>query len=102
MQISHLGITGLFFYPRVDHVILGKIFSLGTIMYRFMNYKMIVLISSVLLTACGQSGALHLPSDVNADKRVKYLIYPDTPAQQKQDKETTTAPAEVSNSNPTP
>jgi hypothetical protein len=38
-------------------------------MYRFMNYKIIVLASAVLLTACGQSGALHLPSDANADKR---------------------------------
>lgn len=73
-------------------------------MYRLMNYKIVVLLSAVLLTACGQSGALHLPADANADKRAKYLIYPDAPAQHKQTKETTTAPAEPesSNSNPTP
>ena len=34
-----------------------------------------VLVSSVLLTACGQSGALQLPSDPNHDKRAKYLLY---------------------------
>nr|WP_111883915.1 lipoprotein [Acinetobacter sp. CFCC 11171] len=73
-------------------------------MYRFMNYKIIVLASAVLLTACGQSGALHLPSDANADKRAKYLIYPDTPAQQKQEKQAApvATESELSNSNPTP
>ncbi|NIE96104.1 lipoprotein [Acinetobacter sp. C26M] len=34
-----------------------------------------VLLSSVILTACGQSGALQLPSDQNHDKRAKYLLY---------------------------
>lgn len=34
-----------------------------------------VLLSSVILTACGQSGALQLPSDQNQDKRAKYLLY---------------------------
>ena len=34
-----------------------------------------VLCSSVLLTACGQSGALQLPSDPNFDTRAKYLLY---------------------------
>ncbi|OTG79103.1 hypothetical protein B9T33_12955 [Acinetobacter sp. ANC 5054] len=73
-------------------------------MYRFMNYKIAVILSAVLLSACGQSGALHLPSDANADKRAKYLIYPDTPAQQKQKKEAdkVSAETESSNSNPTP
>lgn len=35
-----------------------------------------VLLSSVLLTACGQSGALQLTSDLNYDHRSKYLLYP--------------------------
>ena len=34
-----------------------------------------LLFSSIVLTACGQSGALQLPSDPNHDKRAKYLIY---------------------------
>lgn len=34
-----------------------------------------LLLSSMLLTACGQSGALQLPSDPNHDKRAKYLLY---------------------------
>jgi len=34
-----------------------------------------LLSSSVLLSACGQSGALQLPSDPNYDKRAKYLLY---------------------------
>lgn len=34
-----------------------------------------VLFSSIVLTACGQSGALQLPSDPNLDKRAKYLLY---------------------------
>ncbi|NAS04171.1 hypothetical protein GPS47_00790 [Acinetobacter haemolyticus] len=34
-----------------------------------------VLLSCVVLTACGQSGALQLPSDPNHDKRAKYLLY---------------------------
>ena len=36
-----------------------------------------LLSSSILLSACGQSGALQLPSDPNYDKRAKYLLYPD-------------------------
>ena len=31
--------------------------------------------SSILLSACGQSGVLQLPSDPNYDKRAKYLLY---------------------------
>jgi predicted small lipoprotein YifL len=34
-----------------------------------------LLFSSIVLTACGQSGALQLPSDPNHDKRAKYLLY---------------------------
>lgn len=30
----------------------------------------------VLLSACGQSGALQLASDPNYDQRAKYLLYP--------------------------
>jgi predicted small lipoprotein YifL len=34
-----------------------------------------LLFSSIVLTSCGQSGALQLPSDPNHDKRAKYLLY---------------------------
>ena len=34
-----------------------------------------LLFGSIVLTACGQSGALQLPSDPNHDKRAKYLLY---------------------------
>ncbi|QXR11567.1 lipoprotein [Acinetobacter junii] len=34
-----------------------------------------LLFSSIVLTACGQSGALQLPSDPNHDKRARYLLY---------------------------
>ncbi|MDA3507728.1 lipoprotein [Acinetobacter junii] len=34
-----------------------------------------LLFSSIVVTACGQSGALQLPSDPNHDKRAKYLLY---------------------------
>lgn len=34
-----------------------------------------LLFSSIVLTACSQSGALQLPSDPNHDKRAKYLLY---------------------------
>lgn len=39
---------------------------------------------SVALSACGQTGALQLPSDPNYDQRAKYLLYPQQPAQQSQ------------------
>jgi len=38
---------------------------------------MSLLITSSMLVACGQTGALQLPNDPNYDKRAKYLIYPD-------------------------
>lgn len=37
-----------------------------------------VLMSGFVLVACGQSGALQLPSDPNYDKRAKYLLYKQT------------------------
>ena len=42
-----------------------------------------LLFSSMLLTACGQSGALQLPSDPNYDKRATYLLYKNEAAQAK-------------------
>ena len=42
-----------------------------------------LLFSSMLLTACGQSGALQLPSDPNHDKRATYLLYKNEAAQAK-------------------
>ncbi|PNW19021.1 LPS translocon maturation chaperone LptM [Acinetobacter sp. AKBS16] len=44
-----------------------------------------LLSSSILLSACGQSGALQLPSDPNYDKRAKYLLYRNK--EQKQDEQ---------------
>ena len=34
-----------------------------------------LIVAAVLVTACGQSGALHLPSETNADQRASYLLY---------------------------
>ena len=34
-----------------------------------------VLVLGSMLTACGQSGALQLPSDTSSDKRAQYLLY---------------------------
>ena len=42
-----------------------------------------LLLSSMLLTACGQSGGLQLPSDPNHDKRATYLLYKNEAAQAK-------------------
>lgn len=41
-----------------------------------------LLLSGFALTACGQSGALQLPSDPNYDKRAKYLLYSSKDAEQ--------------------
>ena len=38
---------------------------------------MSVLLTTVVLVGCGQSGALQLPNDPNYDKRAKYLLYRD-------------------------
>lgn len=35
------------------------------------------LVASILITGCGQTGALQLPSDPNYDKRAQYLLYKD-------------------------
>ncbi|MDY6456841.1 lipoprotein [Acinetobacter faecalis] len=37
-----------------------------------------VLVTSFVLTGCGQSGPLQLAKDQNYDKRAKYLIYSDS------------------------
>lgn len=37
--------------------------------------------AAVLLVGCGQTGALVLPSDPEADQRVHYLLYKNLPAQ---------------------
>ncbi|MCU4577344.1 LPS translocon maturation chaperone LptM [Acinetobacter courvalinii] len=42
-----------------------------------------LLLSSIVLTACGQTGELHLPSDPNQDKRAKYLLYKNEATQAK-------------------
>lgn len=34
-----------------------------------------ILTGCVILSACGQSGELQLPSDPHLDKRAKYLLY---------------------------
>lgn len=39
---------------------------------------------SLALSACGQTGALQLPSDPNYDHRAKYLLYPAPAASQSQ------------------
>lgn len=43
---------------------------------RAISNKIALLSISLLLTACGQSGALQLPNDPNYDQRAKYLLYP--------------------------
>ncbi|MCW8038950.1 MULTISPECIES: lipoprotein [Acinetobacter] len=63
-------------------------------MYRFMNYKILMLASCAFLSACGQSGALQLPNDQNHDKRAKYLLYSDAEAPQKSAKHTEQAPVQ--------
>lgn len=44
-------------------------------MYRFMSCKIAFVLSSLVLSACGQSGALQHPTDPQYDQRAKYLIY---------------------------
>ncbi|MBJ9720885.1 hypothetical protein I5515_03610 [Acinetobacter calcoaceticus] len=56
-----------------------------------------LLSSSVLLSACGQSGVLQLPSDPNYDKRAKYLLYRNKePKQAVQQNEAAEQPVESS------
>ena len=40
--------------------------------------------TSLVMVGCGQSGALQLPSQVNHDKRAKYLLYSDAKHQAQQ------------------
>ncbi|MDP9803515.1 MULTISPECIES: LPS translocon maturation chaperone LptM [Acinetobacter] len=62
-----------------------------------------LLSSSVLLSACGQSGVLQLPSDPNYDKRAKYLLYRNKESKQvvqndekaEQSAESSTAPTQT-------
>lgn len=38
-------------------------------------------VGSMMMVACGQSGALQLPSDPKLDQRAKYLLYaPEAPS----------------------
>lgn len=50
------------------------------------------LMSVILLTACGQSGALQLASDPDHDQRAKYLLYPNPLQKQVKPVETSNAP----------
>ena len=50
--------------------------------------------ASLLLTACGQSGALQLPNDPNYDKRAKYLLHSDAEKPQKAEENSGQAPAQ--------
>lgn len=49
---------------------------------RFVICSISIFASTLMMSGCGQSGALQLTSDPNYDKRAKYLIYPDQPASQ--------------------
>lgn len=70
-------------------------------MYRFMNYKLAaMMVCSLILTACGQSGALHLPKDASSDKRAKYLVYKEQ--NYTQATESSVGNAEVSEKNTAP
>lgn len=59
-------------------------------MYRLILCKITLLAITSLLVACGQSGALMLPSDPNYDKRSQYLIYPNVEQPTTQQKDTST------------
>ena len=73
-----------FSFIRVLITLYSEKIFLGTRMNRVMSCKMVMLLlGSLLLTACGQSGALHLPGDANADKRAKYLLYSDQNTEKK-------------------
>ena len=52
-------------------------------------FSISLLLSISGLTACGQSGALLLPSDENHDKRAKYLLYSSKDAEQQAQKNAT-------------
>lgn len=56
-----------------------------------------VLLSCVVLIACGQSGALQLPSDPNHDKRAKYLLYKNETSPAKVSSDVNTEDSKVDN-----
>ncbi|MBV6551946.1 LPS translocon maturation chaperone LptM [Acinetobacter soli] len=64
-------------------------------MRRFICYTSLLTMSLAML-GCGQTGALHLPSDPNYDKRAKYLLY----SQPQSDK--TSTPDHSASSQPVP
>lgn len=72
--------------------------SLGTAMYRMIFCKIALLAAASVLSACGQSGALMLPSDPNYDKRSQYLLYPNVEPKSAQSSntslDTSTTPAQ--------
>ena len=53
------------------------------------------------MLGCGQTGALHLPSDPNYDKRAKYLLY-SQPQSDKTSKDKTSTPDHSASSQPVP
>lgn len=57
-----------------------------------------LLFSSIVLTACGQSGALQLPSDPNHDKRAKYLLYKNDASQSQSSSDQKVDDTQVENS----
>ncbi|WP_130803095.1 LPS translocon maturation chaperone LptM [Acinetobacter ihumii] len=57
-------------------------------------------VSGIALTACGQSGALQLPSDPNYDKRAKYLLYSSKDAEQQAQQHANEAKEKASASEP--
>ena len=87
---------GFCFYHTGDHAILWKTVLLGTVMYRTIlsSSKIALLSCCIFLTACGQTGSLQLANDVNANKRAKYLIYPDQPTQTKKQSQKSVTPTD--------
>lgn len=58
-----------------------------------------VVVGAILLSACGQSGSLHLTSDPKYDQRAKYLLYPHP--WQKQQHPSNAEPAHIESSEQT-
>ncbi|ENV56283.1 LPS translocon maturation chaperone LptM [Acinetobacter soli] len=67
-------------------------------MRRFICYTSLLTMSLAML-GCGQTGALHLPSDPNYDKRAKYLLY-SQPQSDKTSKDKTSTPDHSASSQP--
>ncbi|MFX4307652.1 lipoprotein [Acinetobacter soli] len=79
-------------------------------MRRFICYTSLLTMSLAML-GCGQTGALHLPSDPNYDKRAKYLLYSqpqsdktskDKTSKDKTSKDKTSTPDHSASSQPVP